>query len=141
MALRWRWPEWAAGASHWIDRVGFLLLVALVGVLLVQFGPLLAGFVAANGIALALMAALVLIATAIGGLLSGPGLEERISGAVVTSLRNPGLALLFATLYAKGIPGVQLGIVVYQMLTLLLTGPLLGLWRRNAGLRPPVAGR
>ena len=87
------------------------------------------------------MAALVLIATAIGGLLSGPGLEERISGAVVTSLRNPGLALLFASLYAKGIPGVILGILSYQMLTLLLTGPLLGVWRRSAGLRPPAAGR
>lgn len=141
MALRWRWPEWAAGASRWIDRVGFLLLVTLVAVLLVQIGPKLVGFLAANGIALALMAALVLIATAIGGLLSGPGLEERISGAVVTSLRNPGLALLFASLYAKGIPGVILGILSYQMLTLLLTGPLLGVWRRSAGLRPPAAGR
>jgi BASS family bile acid:Na+ symporter len=141
MALRWRWPTWAARASHWIDRLGFLLLSGLVAVLLVRIGPLLAGFVVANGTALALMAALVLIATALGGLLGGPGREGRINGAVVVSLRNPGLAVLFATLYAKGIPGVLLGIVSYQLLTLLLTGPLLRLWRRRAGPPPPTAGR
>jgi len=131
MGLRWRRPQWAKAASPWVERVSFLLLLALVAVLLVRIGPLLAAFVAANGTALALMAALVLIATAIGGLLSGPGRSARISGAVVTSLRNPGLALLFATLYAKGIPGVVLGILVYQLLTLLLTTPLLLLWQRK----------
>ncbi|MFM7265668.1 MAG: bile acid:sodium symporter family protein [Cyanobium sp.] len=141
MALRRRRPAWAAGASQWIDRLAFLLLVALVGVLLVRIGPLLGDFLMSNGIALALMAALVLIATALGGLLGGPGREGRISAAVVTSLRNPGLALLFATLYARGIPGVMLGIVVYQVLTLLLTGPLLRLWRRRAGPPPPAARR
>ena len=78
-------------------------------------------------------------ASAVASLRHRPALAARV--VLGSCLLVPLAALLFATLYAKGIPGVILGILSYQMLTLLLTGPLLGLWRRNAALPPPAAGR
>jgi hypothetical protein len=76
------------------------------------------------------MALMVLLTLAVGWLLSGPGLRERTTGAVVTSTRNPGLALLFASTHAQGVVGLKLAILVYVLLTLLLSLPLLRLSRR-----------
>ena len=72
---------------------------------------------------------MVLLALAIGWLLSGPGLQERTTVAVVTSTRNPGLALLFASTHAADVSGLKLAILVYVLVTLLLSLPFLRLHR------------
>jgi predicted Na+-dependent transporter len=138
MGVRRLRPRFAARCGEPIERFAFLLLLLLLLVILVRNGPGLATFLGHNAPALGLMALQTLAAMAIGGLLCGPGPSSRITGAVVTSLRNPGLALLFVTLYAEGVAGVKLAIVVYLLLTLLLSALVLGIWRR---LRAPGGQR
>jgi hypothetical protein len=45
-------------------------------------------------------------------------------------MRNPGLALLFASLYGQDLPGVKLGILAYLLTTVILSIPFLR-WRRS----------
>ena len=61
----------------------------------------------------------------IGYALAGNGREERTTTALVTSMRNPGLALLFAITHGQGIPGIKLAIVTYLLVTILGSLPFL----------------
>jgi BASS family bile acid:Na+ symporter len=112
-----------------LDRAANLLLLLLTVVILVRSWPLLQPFLAANLAGVGCMALMVLLALAIGWLLSGPGLRERTTVAVVTSTRNPGLALLFASTHAADVPGLKLAILVYVLMTLVLSLPFLRLHR------------
>jgi BASS family bile acid:Na+ symporter len=127
--VRRRLPALAERLVGPLDRVANLLLLLLTVLILVRSWPLLQAFLAANLVGLACMALMVLLALAIGWLLSGPGLRERTTVAVVTSTRNPGLALLLASTHAPGVVGLKLAILVYVLLTLLLSLPFLRLHR------------
>jgi len=107
--------------------------MVLVVVVLVKTGPWLVPFVTANHWALVAMAVMVLITLAIGYGLAGEGREQRITVSLVTSMRNPGLALLLAQTHAAGLPGVKLTILTYLLVTVLASIPVL---RR---LRAPTA--
>jgi BASS family bile acid:Na+ symporter len=127
--VRHRLPALAERLVGPLDRVANLLLLLLSLLILVRSWSLLQAFLAANLIGLACMALMVLLALAIGWLLSGPGLRERTTVAVVTSTRNPGLALLLASTHAPGVVGLKLAILVYVLVTLLLSLPFLRLHR------------
>jgi hypothetical protein len=45
--------------------------------------------------------------------------------ALVTSMRNPGLALLFAVTHGSGVTGLKLAIVTYLLVTILASIPFL----------------
>ncbi len=129
---RWK-PEWVARLEGALDKLAnglFLLLIVLV---LIKTGPLLVPFVASNGLALGFMAVMVAAALAIGYFMAGPEPRERTTVALVTSMRNPGLALLFATTYGTGMPGLKLAVLAYLLVTVLLSIPFLR-WR-SAQLR------
>ncbi|MFN9620885.1 MAG: transporter [Synechococcaceae cyanobacterium] len=128
--VRSQLPQLAERVQVPLDRAANLLLLTLVALILGRSWPLLRLFLASNLAGLAAMALMVLLALAVGWVLSGPGLRERTTGAVVTSTRNPGLALLFASTHAQGVVGLKLAILVYVLLTLLLSLPLLRLSRR-----------
>jgi hypothetical protein len=53
------------------------------------------------------------------------GRNERLTTALVTSMRNPGLALLFAVSHGQGILGLKLAIVTYLLVTILVSIPFL----------------
>jgi len=127
--VRRRLPALAERLVGPLERVANLLLLLLTVLILVRSWPLLQAFLVANLVGLACMALMVLLALAIGWLLSGPGLRERTTVAVVTSTRNPGLALLLASTHAPGVVGLKLAILVYVVLTLLLSLPFLRLHR------------
>jgi membrane associated rhomboid family serine protease len=55
--------------------------------------------------------------------------SHKLPPALVTSMRNPGLALLFATTYGAGMPGLKLAVLAYLLVTVLLSIPFLR-WRR-----------
>ena len=78
-------------------------------------------------VAVAAMVMMTAAALGIGyGLGGGGGGEEtRLTTALVTSMRNPGLALLFAVSHGPDVPGVKLAIVTYLLVTILASIPFL----------------
>jgi predicted Na+-dependent transporter len=123
-------PKWASRLESPLDRLANGLLLLLVLVVLWKTAPLLVTYVGANLIALPVMAALVLISLALGYRLANRDPCLGVTLALVTSMRNPGLALLLAGIYAPEMPAVKLGILVYLLITVLLSIPFLRCQRR-----------
>jgi predicted Na+-dependent transporter len=123
--VRRRTPRLAARLEGPVEKTAILLLLVLVAVILVITAYLLATFVREELVAIGFMAVMVALSLAIGYLLAGPRRSERITLSLVTSMRNPGLALLFASLFAPEEPSIKVTIVVYLLLTVLLTAPFL----------------
>lgn len=130
MVVRHLWPQRAERWARSLERIAMLLLLVLVVAVLAISAPLLAHFLSDNLTAMPLIALMVLAALAIGWFVSGPGLEERTTIALVTSMRNPGLALLLASLHASDMAGLKLSILIYLLLTIVLTIPFLRMRRR-----------
>ncbi|NDG74472.1 MAG: transporter [Synechococcaceae bacterium WB8_1B_136] len=130
LLLRQALPRLADRIEGPLDKLANLLLLLLVVVVLVKAGPLLLAFIPQNLPALLLMALMVLIALAIGYAMAGTNPSERTTTALVTSMRNPGLALLFASTHGQGMAGVKLGILLYLLLTVLVSVPFLR-WRKG----------
>jgi predicted Na+-dependent transporter len=128
MLVRRRWPLWAESRTRFFNKLANLLLLILVVAVLVTTGHLLIPFVSRNVLALAFMAVLVLVSMAIGFLLAGRDSEEQTTAALVTSMRNPGLALLFAGIYGPTMEGLKLAILVYLLVTVVLHIPFIR-WR------------
>lgn len=131
-------PERRLGLRLVLDRLANGLLVLLVLAVLVRTAPLLLQFSSANLGAIGVMVLLVLFSLMLGyGLGGGQGAEsgergrQRITVALVTSMRNPGLALLLANTYAPEMPGVKFGILVYVLVTVLVSLPVLR-WQSRA---------
>ncbi|KEF43327.1 MAG: transporter [Cyanobium sp. CACIAM 14] len=127
---RWQ-PAWAGRWEGFFDRLANLLLLLLVLAVLVKTGPLLLPFMGRNLPAMGLMMVMVLTSLAIGWLAAGRDPQERTTVSLVTSMRNPGLALLFAETFAKGMEGLKLAILIYLLVTVILGIPFLR-WSRGA---------
>lgn len=123
-------PRLADRLEEPLDRAANVLLLALVVLILIRSWKLLSTFLVGNLPGLACIALMVLLALAIGWVLAGPDLRERTTVSLLTSTRNPGLALLFASTHASGVVGLKLAILVYVLVTLLLSVPFLKLHRR-----------
>ena len=124
-------PGWASRLEIPLDRIGNLLLLFLVLLVLVKTAPLLVAYVGANLAALPVMGALVLISLALGYGLADRDPRQRVTIALATSMRNPGLALLLAGTFAPGVLEVKLGILVYLLITVVLSMPFLH-WQQHA---------
>jgi len=95
MLLRRLAPGLAARIEAGLTRLGGILLAMLVVLALVDFWPEVSG---AGLRAVAAIVALSILALAVGHLLGGPDPATRTATAIAAALRNPGLALLVATL-------------------------------------------
>ncbi len=126
---RWR-PGWVARLQGPLDKLANALLLLLIVVVLIKAGPLLVPFLASNWLALGFMAVMVAAALAIGYFLAGREPRERTTVALVTSMRNPGLALLFASTYGAGMPGLKLAVLAYLLVTVLFSIPFLR-WQKG----------
>ena len=126
---RWK-PEWVVRLEGPLDKLANGLRLLLIVLVLIKAGPLLVPFVASNWLALGFMAVMVAAALAIGYLMAGPEPRERTTVALVTSMRNPGLALLFASTYGAGMPGLKLAVLAYLLVTVLLSIPFLH-WQKG----------
>jgi BASS family bile acid:Na+ symporter len=135
LALRRCFPAAIARLLGPLDRIANTLLLLLLLAVLIRSAPLLWQFGAANLTGLLVMAVLVLVSLALGYLLAGEGQERRITASLVTSMRNPGLALLLATRYAPQLPAVKAGILLYVLVTVLVSIPLLRSRRTLAAQR------
>ena len=125
LVLRRLAPGWASRLETPLDRIANVMLLLLVLVVLWKTAPMLVTYVGANLVALPVMGALVLISLALGYGLADRDPRQRVTLALVTSMRNPGLALLLASTFAPGVPAVKLGILVYLLITVVLSVPFL----------------
>ncbi len=124
LVRRW-FPDLASRLETPIEKLAGLLLILLILIVLIRTFPLLAGYIPANGPALLVMLLVVLGSLALGYGLGGPGRRERVTGSLLTSMRNPGLALLFASLYAPTPQPVKVGILCFLLIRVLLSIPFL----------------
>jgi bile acid:Na+ symporter, BASS family len=134
LLLRRQFPATMERALVPLDRLANGLLVVLVVAVLVKTAPLLLGFGVSNVAALVLMALLVLLSLALGYAVAGEGPGRRVTTALVTSMRNPGLALLLASTYAPQLPGVKLGVLLYVLVTVLVSAVALKLSKRATSI-------
>lgn len=125
LLLRHWFPKVADRWAAPLQKAAVLVILMVVGVIVVKMFPMLLAFAGENLVAIAGMGLMTAIALAIGYALGGNGVQERTTTALVTSMRNPGLALLFAITHGREIPGVTLAIVAYLLTTILTSVPFL----------------
>lgn len=128
-----RFPRLAARWSTPIQRLAFVVMLAVSGLILFKVMPKLVGFWQGNLLALTAMTAMTIAALAIGYVLAGGAPQEHTTTALVTSMRNPGLALLFAISHGHDIPEVKMAILTYLLITILVSIPFLR-WSKARGL-------
>jgi predicted Na+-dependent transporter len=129
----WR-PQLASNLETPLNRLGNLLLLALFALLMTKTGPLLIALLPANLPAVAVAAFLALVALLLGRAMAGDEPEQRLSAGLVTAMRNPGLALLFANRYGSDMEGLKLMILLYVLVTLVVSAPWIR--RQRAELIP-----
>jgi predicted Na+-dependent transporter len=121
--------SWKPGLANRIEtplsRVANALVLLLIAGVVFKAGPQLVPFISGNATGLLLMALMVSSCLGLGYVLAGSSRHERITVALVTSMRNPGMALMFATTYARDLPGVTIAVLTYVVTTVLLSIPFL----------------
>jgi bile acid:Na+ symporter, BASS family len=135
IALRHFAATLAARIEPAVRRAGTaLLIVAVVLVLAELWRPLYEAGVAT----IAAMVLTTAAALAAGHLLGGPGAATRTAVAVTSAARNPGLALLVATVNAAQ-PAIIATVLAYVLVSLLAITPYAA-WRHRAAMRAAAYG-
>ncbi len=134
LGLRHWWPWLASGMERPLNRLANLLLVLLFALVLAKAAPLLVQLVPANLPAVLLMALLAVGALLLGRSMANGEPEQRLSAGLVTAMRNPGLALLFANRHGGNLAGLRLLILLYVLVTVVVSLPWIR--RQRAGLTP-----
>lgn len=130
MLTRWASERAAAWLEPRLRRAAGFAIVLLVVLVLIDIWQDVAG----AGLRVALAIALVtVLALAAGHLLGGPEPATRTATAVCTAARNPGLALLVATLNAAP-PAVNATVLAYLAVSALTVAPYV-FWRARATAR------
>jgi len=117
---QWK-PQLAQRCSQALGRLATVLLVGMMLALLVLSGRQLLPFLQQNLVALAGMVGLSVLSLAIGYGLAGADALERRTVALVTGMRNTGLAAQLALTYGKGLPDLVPGILSYVLITVIVT--------------------
>jgi predicted Na+-dependent transporter len=128
--LRLWQPELARRCSRLIGHLATVLLLGMLVALLLLSGRQLLPFLQANLVALAGMAVLCALSLAIGYGLAGADGRERRTVALVTGMRNTGLAAQLALTYGRRMPGLIPGILGYVLVTVIVTSLFL-LWQKR----------
>lgn len=111
-----------------LGRIGTFMLFAVVVLILIDVWEVTinAGLRGAAAIVLTTGGAL-----AVGHLLGGPDPATRTAVAIISAARNPGLALLVATLN-RASPEITATVLAYLLISVLTIAPYV-IWRRRAG--------
>jgi len=128
-------PQLAGRIAPRLDRVAGGLLAGLIVLALIDFWPSLTG--TSTG-ALAAIFAVTLLALAAGHLLGGPDRATSTATAIASAMRNPGLALVVATL--NDAPPLVNATVVAYLVVSALTVLIYVAWRRRSGTEAPSGG-
>jgi BASS family bile acid:Na+ symporter len=132
MAVRKLAPGPAAWLEPRLARVGGAMLLVLVALALIDIWKPVITAGLRGTLAIVLVTAL---ATAAGHLLGGPDPATRTATAVSSAARNPGLALLVATLN-NAQPAVIATVLAYLVIAALTLIPYV-VWRKRVGRTEP----
>jgi predicted Na+-dependent transporter len=134
MLARRALPRLAERLDPPLRKAGTVLLLALVALALIDIWQPIVG--AGPRVTLAIVLVTVL-ATAAGHLLGGPEPATRTATAISSAARNPGLALLVATINHAS-PAITATVLAYLLIAALTLIPYAA-WRKRAalGARPP----
>ncbi|MFO0017261.1 MAG: bile acid:sodium symporter [Synechococcaceae cyanobacterium] len=124
LLLRQRLPQLAERLERPLNQVANLLLLLVLLVVLLKAGPLLLTTLPRHPAGLLVMLLLIGASQLLGRLLGGWRGRQGVSTALVTAMRNPGLALLFATRHGAHLEGLKLWILAYVLVTVLAGIPL-----------------
>lgn len=125
--VRHFFPLRAAAVEPALARLGSALLVALMILALIDIWEVVVGAGLRNATAIAVTTVLAL---AVGHLLGGPAPATRTTVAISSAARNPGLALLVATLNAAP-PEITATVLAYLVVAAITLIPYV-YWRRRA---------
>jgi len=128
--VRTRWPAWAAWLAPKLTRISNLMLIALLLVCVVVLGPAVVRLGWAPAISGVGVTAFALL---IGRAFGGRDPSVRTAAAIAAAMRNPGLALLIATV--NRFPAAVTAAVFGYALGLAATVIAFIAWRRR---RPPA---
>jgi predicted Na+-dependent transporter len=111
-------PDMTARVEPLLKRLATLLLIVLLVLVLINIAPMLLG--TRSGVAIAIVV-LTALAAVVGHALGGPHPATRTAVAVCAAARNPGLALLVATLNnaPSGVVATVFAYLVFSALTLI----------------------
>ncbi len=128
-----------ARAAAWLEprlrRLGGVLLIVLLLLVLIDIWRPVVG---AGWRVAAAIATITALALAVGHLLGGPEPATRTATAICSAARNPGLALLVATLNAAS-PPIIATVLAYLVFSALVAVPY-AIWRRRAATSVSVPG-
>jgi BASS family bile acid:Na+ symporter len=130
MLVRRLLPGPVARLGPGLSRASKLLFLFLMVLALVQVGPVVLGAGTHVGLAIVLVTVLAL---AVGHALGGPAPETRTAAAIASAMRNPGLALVVATVNHAH-PAVMATVLAYVVIAACTVLPYV-FWRRRAGAR------
>jgi BASS family bile acid:Na+ symporter len=125
----------AARLEPRLRRLGGILLIVLVVLALIDIWEVVVG--AGLRVTLAIVIVTVL-ALAVGHLLGGPHPATRTATAISSAARNPGLALLVATLN-RASPAIAATILAYLVIAALTLVPYV-IWRQRVAPPAPDDG-
>jgi hypothetical protein len=126
-------PELARRCSRALGGLATVLLILMLLALLLLSGPQLLPFLQHNLVGLVGMAVLSVLSLAVGYGLAGSDPLERRTVALVTGMRNTGLAAQLALTFGKGLPGLVPGILAYVLITVIVTTLYLKWQQRELG--------
>jgi predicted Na+-dependent transporter len=126
-------PELARRCSRALGGLATVLLILMMLALLLLSGRQLLPYLQQNLVGLAGMAVLSMLSLAIGYGLAGSDPLERRTVALVTGMRNTGLAAQLALTYGKGLPGLVPGLLAYVLITVIVTTLFLQWQQRELG--------
>jgi BASS family bile acid:Na+ symporter len=133
LVVRWLTPRWASRAAPWASRLGTVLLAIAVIAILVKAGPMMISLV--RGDTMFAIVAMTAIAIGAGHWIGGPNPSDRAILAFASAMRHPALALAVATANVPQEPRLFAVILLYVLVSLVMTTLYAATIRRQQHLR------
>lgn len=137
MLLREVAPEWADSLQKPVTKIGNSIFIALLLLILAIALPKVWVFTKGQFISVLAMSIMIIISLAIGHFMGGPTEELRSALAVVTSMRNAGLALVLVMTNIPSLKEVRIEIITYALLTAIIS-TIYVKWRKRTNAQKQI---
>jgi bile acid:Na+ symporter, BASS family len=139
VAVRQMVPDFARDVAKPLGFVATLLLLVSGVALLLKLAPAAVSLIGDG--TLVAMIAFVLIGLTVGHFLGGPAAEDRSALALATASRHPGIAIAIAHVNFPGEPLVPAAVVLYMVVSSIVSTPYVKRSLRSVRRSPKPAMR